>query len=468
MDSFVITALTRIGTLFGAAILSLLALHVLFYLADVMVGAVGGVDPLSRPAKFCGLLFKNLRRNRLRTSLAFVAVYSLVFLITMIWSILAFLDLITADKQKDLKAIVTERWQIPSQMPFAYAHSLSQGAPQKDGDLIVAEPDSMTWQFYGGYIEKEKEKQSRDKIVFFFAMEPLKTMTMMDGIDELTEEQLKQLGQALERVAKDKRAVVVGQDRLDAINKRVGESITIYGLNYRGIDLEMDIVGSLPKGRWGQIGIMNRDYLNDALDAYPSTHKGEKHPLAEKTLNLVWLRVPNPDSFKKVANQIMSSTSYSSPAVKCETAAAGIGSWLDAYRDMVWGMRWLLGPAILVCMALVVANAISISVRERRTEMAVFKVLGYRPWQIVVLVLCEALVVGAISGLLGAGLNQFIVNYLWGGFPFGIAFFPTFRIADQAWWWGLSIGAVTAFVGSVWPAWTAQRVRVSDVFAKVG
>ena len=57
-------------------------------------------------------------------------------------------------------------------------------------------------------------------------------------------------------------------------------------------------------------------------------------------------------------------------------------------------MRWLLVPAILVTMALVIANAISISVRERRTEMAVLKVLGFHPTQILLLVLGEALLIG--------------------------------------------------------------------------
>ena len=60
-------------------------------------------------------------------------------------------------------------------------------------------------------------------------------------------------------------------------------------------------------------------------------------------------------------------------------ASSGIASFLDAYRDLLCGMRWLLVPAILVTMALVIANAISISVRERRMEMAVLKVLGFSP-----------------------------------------------------------------------------------------
>src|SRR6201984_2917677 len=106
-----------------------------------------------------------------------------------------------------------------------------------------------------------------------------------------------------------------------------------------------------------------------------------------------------------VAGQIMSSPEYRSPAVKCETASSGISSFLDAYRDLLWGMRWLLGPAILCTMALVISNAISISVRERRTEMAVLKVLGYSPNQILALVLGEVLIVGAGTGLLCAAIS---------------------------------------------------------------
>jgi len=50
-----------------------------------------------------------------------------------------------------------------------------------------------------------------------------------------------------------------------------------------------------------------------------------------------------------------------------------------AYRDIFLGVKYILVPAVLVSMALVIANAISISVRERRGEMAVLKVLGFGP-----------------------------------------------------------------------------------------
>ena len=89
------------------------------------------------------------------------------------------------------------------------------------------------------------------------------------------------------------------------------------------------------------------------------------------------------------------------------------------------------------------------------------KVLGFRPWQILLLVLSEALVIGALSGLISAGGAYYIVNEWAGGIPFPIAFFPAFNISKWAPWWGLGIGTGAALAGSLLPAIQACRVRVA-------
>ena len=82
-------------------------------------------------------ILKSLARNKVRTALTAVATGLFVLLVTMVWSVLWFLDLATQERSKDLKAIVTERWQIPSQMPFAYAQPLSEGAASRPGDIKI-------------------------------------------------------------------------------------------------------------------------------------------------------------------------------------------------------------------------------------------------------------------------------------------------------------------------------------------
>ena len=408
---------------------------------------------------------KSLRRNLLRTALTGVATMMLVFVVTLVWSIFALLDSVTAEKSRDFKVIMTERWQIPSQMPIAYANDLCEGAPGKPTDYRVdSANDSMTWGFYGGTVDKTKN--TRENMVFFFCMEPNKVLKMMDDLDQLSDKQREDLDQACKAMEKDKRLVILGKERLKSLNKKVGESLRISSMNYKDIDLEVTILAEFPEGRYNQSALMNRDYLQSALEDY-ERKRGARHPLADKSLNLVWVRVPDTNAFQRVATQVEHSSKFTAPAVKVETASSGIASFLEAYRSLLWGMRWLLVPAVLITMALVIANAISISVRERRTEMAVLKVLGFGPGQVMMLVLGEAMLIGIVCGILSAGGTWFVVNKYLDGLKFPIAFFPAFFIPRSAWWWGALIGGGTALIGSLVPSWSARSVKVAEVFSKV-
>lgn len=413
--------------------------------------------------KFLRLIFKNVRRNSLRTVLTALGTMVLVLVVTAVWSILHFLDRATADKASDFKAIISERWQLPSQMPYAYAAALSEGAAKKPGD--VRPSDAMTWSFYGGTLDPIK--RTRENILFAFALEPIKLRTMMDELDSLPPDKAKDLDEAVKKMEANRQGLIVGRTRLKSINKRVGERIKLFGLNYKDIDLELEIVGVFPEGRYDNSAAINREYLLQELDKYTVTHQGKEHPLKGKSLNLVWLRMVDSDAFTRVAEQVVTSSDFKQPAVKCETASSGISTFLDAYKDLIWGMRWLLAPAILITLSLVIANAISISVRERQSEMAVMKVLGFRPWQLLVLVIGEALLIGTVAGGTSAGLTWWLVNIRMGGIPFPIAFFNKFFVPDVAIVWGLAVGALTSLAGSVLPAWSARTVKVSEVFAKV-
>jgi putative ABC transport system permease protein len=412
--------------------------------------------------KFFTFIAKSLLRNLLRTSLSCVATMILVFVVVLILSVLTILDWAMEEKARNLKAIVTERYQIPSQMPYAYAQALESAGARPGHPEDAVPEDTMTWSFYGGSLDPDPKNRTWENNVFFFTMDPYKIRTMMDDLDVLDPG-------LIEKMAKNKKAVLIGPEKLKALHKRVGDKFTLYSFNYKNIDLEFEIIGELPSGRYGMNAIMNRDYFLDALfEDYPRKHNGEAHPMAQKALNLFWVKVPDSLAFQKVADQVMSSPSFTAPFVKCETASSGISSFLDPYKDILKGVKWLLVPAIIVTMALIVANAISISVRERRTEMAVLKVLGYGPGRILALVLGEALLVGAGSGVVGATVTYLIVHGLIGGIAFPIGFFPRFDVLPDAIWWGLIFGSITSLAGSIVPAWSARTIKVSEVFSKVG
>jgi putative ABC transport system permease protein len=429
----------------------------------IVIGA-GAAYVIFSPRLFL-LGVKNLRRNLLRTSLTSFAIGVFALMITIIWTIIYFIDLITVERSKDLKIIVTYKWSVPSQIPMTHADYLNPSSPKflpqlvdEYGKKLYGPNDFMVWSFYGG--TTDPNKITPDTLVFFFVMEPDQIIPMMDDLGDLDPK-------LVEALKQKPQACLLGTDKLKQLNKRVGERFKLTGFNYKGIDLEFEIVGVLPDGRYNASAIMRLDYFNNAFDQYERNNNKNAHPLAHKRLNLIWIRVGDRATFDKIGSIIEDAPYFSQFPVKTETASSLIGSFLEAYRDIIWAAKYLVVPGMLVVMALVMANAISITVRERRSEMAVMKVLGYRPNQIMVLILGEAMLVGALAGLFAAGATFAFFNLMWGGIPFRIGFFPVFRIPESALLWGLAIGSLTAFFGSALPTWTARSVKVSEVFAKV-
>jgi len=121
--------------------------------------------------------------------------------------------------------------------------------------------------------------------------------------------------------------------------------------------------------------------------------------------------------------------------------------------------------AVAFAILLVTANTMSMAVRERRTEIAVLKTLGFSGGLVMTLVIVEALALGVIGGLVGIGLAQGTVGYM-SQLPFmgfilgnfsGLSVSPvvvaiTFSIA-------VGVGVAAGFV----PAFGAYRARITDM-----
>jgi putative ABC transport system permease protein len=404
--------------------------------------------------RFFFLVIKNMRGNVARTIVTCLSLLVLVMVATLIGAVFFSLDQLTMSKSKDLRMVVTSRWRLPSRMPISYVALLSRGAASGPGDIVP--DDAMAWQFYGGTIDPIN--LTPESSVFCIAVDPRKLRTMMEGLEILD-------ARLVDRMLANKRAVLMGPEQLEALNKRVGERIQVTGLSYyKGLDLEFDIVGQLPDGTYDAT-IMNWDYLNAAFESYEREHLGLKHPADRERPCLMWLKVPDADAFRHVAAQIESCKLLTDPPLECQTPAADIAARLGAHRDLLWMMKWLLAPAVCIVMALVVVNSTGISVRQRRTEMAVLKVVGFTPRRILVLVVGEAMLTGAVGGLLGAGLTLGVVRAFFNGAEF--LFVPELSVPLQALAWGPLLGSLTALLGSLAPAWSARSLKAAEVFAQV-
>lgn len=464
MSGYAVGAMALV--IFAAIQIGLVTLPIFFafiYLSNLALWLLEGTGLLV--VKIARLIMRGLLRNVLRTALTYLALFVLTFVLAFLYTVVSFLDNAMTEKESNFKVIMTEKYGVPSMLPPAYERRMIDLLNELPADQKPANGpnDMMTWSFIGATTDPNNPRP--ENRVFFFGIDPDKILYMMDGLErkDLDEKQLAQMEENIRKMNEDPQAIVMSPTQLTKMNVRVGESIKAFGqFPIKDATFEFRIVGTLPEGKFEGVTFMNRVYLMRQFDAYERTNN-KPHPLVSKCLNFVWIRLPNRAAFETLAAKANDPKNFSSPEVKLETASSFLSSVLEGFKDIVWGMKYLLSPVMIAIMSLVVANAISIGVRERRTELAVMKVLGFRPWHIAAMVLAEALLVGCIAG----GLSTIIAKLAIGTLKLQLGFLGAFFVPWEVIPLGILVGMAVSFVGSIGPAMSAKKVKAVEVFSKV-
>jgi putative ABC transport system permease protein len=176
------------------------------------------------------------------------------------------------------------------------------------------------------------------------------------------------------------------------------------------------------------------------------------------------VRIANPSQAAAVMRAIDANFENSDVQTKTETEGAFLAEFIELTGNLT-SLLNAVGMAVAFAILLVTANTMSMAVRERRTEIAVLKTLGFSGGLVMALVLAEALALGSIGGIVGIGLAQATVGSL-AELPFmgfiigsltGLSVSPlvaaiTFGIA-------VGLGVAAGFA----PAFGAYRARITDM-----
>ena len=153
------------------------------------------------------LIVKNVGRNLLRSILTSLGTMVLVLVVTLVWSVLHLIDAVTEEKSHDIKAFISDRWSVPSRLPYSYASSLCDGAAREDHPEDAHPTDSMTWQFYGGTLDPKNP--SLRTMIFCIACEPAKILTMMSGLEGLTAAEDAELRRGVQRLKAKRDGIIL-------------------------------------------------------------------------------------------------------------------------------------------------------------------------------------------------------------------------------------------------------------------
>jgi putative ABC transport system permease protein len=119
--------------------------------------------------------------------------------------------------------------------------------------------------------------------------------------------------------------------------------------------------------------------------------------------------------------------------------------------------------AVLFTLLLVVGNTMAQAVRERTSELAVLKTLGFSSGLVMTLVLIEAVFISIVGGALGLGVAWLIVQT---GDPTG-GMLPTFELPSRDVINGLWLMLAVGLLSGALPAVSAMRIRIVDALRKV-
>ena len=333
---------------------------------------------------------------------------------------------------------------------------------QMDGlraDLVMTMSRySMVGKIPYSHVEFIKEIEGVESVLYMDYITSVSQDSMLDGItvamggDIEIYERFKISNEDRKAFKTLKIGALVGEAFAIEKDISIGDRVFVKSLSMNGdgtYDWEFEVVGlynSSPKA--DEMGIVvNYDYFEDSR----TSDKG--------TVAVIVSKVSNPEFADVISQKIDDEFTNSSWATRSGPESQLAASIMADFGDIELIINAILS-AVFFTILLVTGNTISQSVRERTTDLAVLKTLGYQDNQIFIMVLLESLfliLLGVFTGLGMSLLSIPAINAASGGLMEGLFFLTTEKLLLACF-----IGVLVSFVSSIMPAYKALNLKVVD------
>ena len=249
----------------------------------------------------------------------------------------------------------------------------------------------------------------------------------------------------------DRQGVIVGRKLADTYGWKVGDQIALRGTIYPGtwvFNLRGFWDGVDAKTDESQM-LLHWQYLSE------TARKRLGRSMADY-VGVYVLRIDQPDNAPVVAERIDTMFRNSLSETLTETEKAFQLSFVSMSETILVAINAVSLVIVVIIMA-VMANTMSMTARERLSEYATLKALGFPPGFIVKLLFGESLVIALLGGGLGLALTL----------PVAAAFaqsvgtlFPVFRVSELTMALQLLASVVVGVVAAAWPAWKMSRISI--------
>jgi putative ABC transport system permease protein len=254
----------------------------------------------------------------------------------------------------------------------------------------------------------------------------------------------------------DRQGAIAGRALANRFGWKVGDRIPIQGTIWRpksgtGDTWEFNLVG-IYDGDKG-VDTTNFYFRYDYLD--------ENRSFGEGLVGWYIVKIDDPSKSLEMASTFDAMFANSSAETKTTTEKGFVDSFAKQIGDIGSIMIAILA-AVLFTILLVVANTMAQSVRERTSELAVLKTLGFSNGLILTLVLAESVCIAILGGALGLALAWAIVQ---NGDPTN-GLLPAFFLPSADVLTGVWLMIALGLLAGLLPAIQAMRLRITDALRR--
>jgi putative ABC transport system permease protein len=174
------------------------------------------------------------------------------------------------------------------------------------------------------------------------------------------------------------------------------------------------------------------------------------------------LRIDDPSRAADVSARLDAQFANSSAETKTSTEKAFLQGFVNQVGNIKAIIISILAAVLFTLFLLVLANTMAQSVRERTSELAVLKTLGFSNGLVLGLVLVESILMALLGGGLGLAITYFAVE----GGSFNNAFLPVFIMRSRDIAIGIALCCALGLVAGAFPAVSAMRLRITDALRR--
>ena len=378
--------------------------------------------------KYLPLIFANLMRKKLRTTLTLgsfvVALFLFGFLSIIHGAFSGGVDIVGIDR-----LMVINKVSIIQPLPLSYRDQIQR----------IPGVKYVTYQsWFGGIYQDPKN--------FFpsFAVDP-DTQRLVFPELAVSDDQWKDF-------VGDREGAIVGKKTADRFHWKIGERVPLQAPIYGGV-WEFNIRGIYNSPRDGEDLTqfwLQKQYLE------------ERRTFGKGQTGWYTVKLDSPDDSTRVIKTIDDMFANSPFETKTETLAEMAASWVKQAGNIEF-LILAVGGVVFFTLLLVTGNTMALAVRERMGELATMKAVGFSDRFVLFIVLAESVFVAIVGGALGLALAKL---FTLGGDPTGgvlqTFFLPTSSIAL-----GILAAIGIGLLAGILPATTAMRLRVVDALRRI-